>query len=70
MIIREKDLGIQIEVQVTHGTFVFNYDGPYRSDLKESHKAVASDDVLDRIDNEIRSTKRYVLKKGGLINKK
>lgn len=28
--------------------FVFNYNGKYRSDLKESQKANASIDVMDR----------------------
>ena len=65
MIIREKDLGQKNNggIKAVVQSFVFNYDGSGRSDLKESHKATASDEVLDKIDSEIRSTEKMKRKK-------
>ncbi len=37
-------------------TFVFNYTGNHRSDLKESQKAKASAEVMEKYDNLFRST--------------
>ncbi len=37
-------------------TFVFNYTGKHRSDLKESQKAKASAEVMERYDCLFRST--------------
>ncbi len=49
MHIRKKDLeDIDISENMKHGSFVFNYGGKYRSDLKLCQKADASVDVMDK----------------------